>query len=78
MVCTPQQHGPSGSIKFTHEIETDNTITFLDTLLERKEHGSVKVKVYGKKTPYQPVLGIRFPPSVTSEVGGAKNSTKQM
>ena len=41
---------PTGSIKFTHEVETDNTIPFLDTLLERKEDGSVKVKVYRKKT----------------------------
>ena len=41
---------PTGSIKFTHEIETDNTIAFQDTLLERKEDGSVKVKVYRKKT----------------------------
>ena len=41
---------PTGSIKFTHEIETDNTIAFLDTLLERKEDGSVKVKAYRKKT----------------------------
>ena len=41
---------PTGSIKFIHEVETDNTIAFLDTLLERKEDGSVKVKVYRKKT----------------------------
>ena len=41
---------PTGSIKFTHEIETFNTIAFLDILLERKVDGSVKVKVYRKKT----------------------------
>ena len=41
---------PTGSIKFSHEVETDNTIPFLDTLLERKEDGSVKVKVYRKRT----------------------------
>ena len=40
---------PTGSIKFIHEKETDNTIAFLDTLLERKEDGSVKVKVYRRK-----------------------------
>ena len=41
---------PTGSIKFTHEIDTDNTIPLLDTLLERKEGGSVKVKVCRNKT----------------------------
>ena len=40
----------TNSIKFTHEEETDGSIPFLDTQLERKEDGSVKVKVYRKKT----------------------------
>ena len=37
---------PTGSIKFTYEEETNNTIPFLDTLLERRPDGSVKVQVY--------------------------------
>ena len=40
---------PTGSIKFTYEEETNNTIPFLDTLLERRPDGSVKVQVYRKK-----------------------------
>ena len=41
---------PTGSIKFTYEEETNNTIPFLDALLERRLDGSVKVQVYRKKT----------------------------
>ena len=40
----------TGSIKFTHEEEADGTIPFLDTLIERKGEGGVKLKVYRKKT----------------------------
>ena len=40
----------TGSIKFTHEEETDNSIPFLDTHIHRRHDGSVKVKVYSKKT----------------------------
>ena len=32
---------PTGSIKFTHEEETDSSIPFLDTLLHRRQDGSV-------------------------------------
>ena len=41
---------PTGSIKFTHEEETNNSIPFLDTHIHRRHNGSVKVKVYRKKT----------------------------
>ena len=47
---TSAKMDPTGGIKFTHEVDTDNTIPFLNTLLKSKENGSVKVKVYQKKT----------------------------
>ena len=40
----------SGSIKFTYEEEEQGRIPFLDTLIVRKEDGSVKVLVYRKPT----------------------------
>ena len=40
----------TGSIKFTYEKETDNSIPFLDTLIVKKLDGSVKLHVNRKKT----------------------------
>ena len=40
----------SGSIKFTYEKETDGKIPFLDTLIVKKEDGTVKLLVYRKPT----------------------------
>jgi len=40
---------PTGNIKFTYE-EEDKQIPFLDTLLVRREDGSVKLLVYRKKS----------------------------
>jgi len=41
---------PTGNIKFTDEKEEDKQIPFLDTLLVRREDGSVKLLVYRKKS----------------------------
>ena len=38
----------TGSIQFTYEEESDNSLLFLDTLMIRKEDGTVKLLVYQK------------------------------
>ncbi|XP_066300839.1 uncharacterized protein [Branchiostoma lanceolatum] len=40
----------TGNIKFTHETEENGTVPFLDTLLVKKEDGTVKLLIYRKKT----------------------------
>ena len=40
----------TGSFKFIYEEESDNSLPFLDTLMIRKEDGTVKLLVYRKKT----------------------------
>lgn len=40
----------SNSIKFTYELETNDQISFLDTLIVRKDDGSVKLLIYRKKS----------------------------
>ena len=52
-VRNPMDHvnttDPTGNIKFTYEEGEDKQIPFLDTLLVRREDGSVKLLVYRKK-----------------------------
>ena len=67
---------PTGSIKFTYEEETNNTIPFLDTLLERRPDGSVKVQVYRKKTHTNQYFYSASP--FTSENGSGENVVKQV
>ncbi len=38
----------TGSIKFTHEEETNRSIAFLDMKIQHREDGSIKIKVYRK------------------------------
>jgi len=53
-VRNPMDHintiDPTGNIKFTYEEEEDKQIPFLDTVLVRREDGSVKLLVYRKKS----------------------------
>ena len=39
----------TGSIKFTYEEESNNSLPFLDTLIMRKGDGTAKLLVYWKK-----------------------------
>ena len=49
----------TGSIKFTDEPAIANSILFLDAYVTRKVYGSLKVKVYRKKTHTNQYLNFK-------------------
>ena len=63
----------SNSIKFTFEEEKEGKMPFLDTLIVRREDGSVKLLVYRKSTHTDQYLNFQVPPSFTPEIRGCQN-----
>lgn len=59
------------TIQFTMELEDDGTLPFLDTLLTRREDGSINIGVYRKKTHIDPspVPAIHLTPTSTCKEG---------
>ena len=62
-------------IKFTYEEESGNCLPFLDTLVIRKEDGTVKLLVYRTLHAFRPISELHIPPSVTTETRGHQNAT---
>ena len=62
----------TGNIKFTHE--QDGQIPFLDTLIVRKEDGTVKLLVCREKNPHRSVLKLPIPSSLTSQTWCSENT----
>ena len=64
-----------GSIKFTYEDESDNSLPFLDTLMIRKEDGTVEFLVYRKKMHTDQYLSFTSHHPFNQKLGGHKNVT---
>ena len=62
----------TGSIKFTHEEESDNSLPFQDTLMIRKEDGTVKLLMYRKKTHTDQYLNFPSHHSLHQKLGVIK------
>ena len=62
----------AGSIKFTYEEENDKSLPFLDTLMERKEDGTLKFLIYGKKTHADQYLNFSSHPPLHQKLGVIK------
>ena len=62
----------TGSIKFTYEEESENSLPFLDTLMIRKEDGTVKLLVYRKKTHTGQYLNFTSHHPLLQKLGSSK------
>ena len=56
----------TNSIKFTHEPEKNGQIPFLDTLITRRENGSIKLLVY-RKAKHRPVPVVLIASSASAQ-----------
>ena len=60
---------PTGSIKFIDGPEVEKTTCFLDAQITRKEDGTLKVKVYTKKTHTNQHLNYEFYHPLNHQLG---------
>ena len=60
------------SIKFTYEQESDNSLPFLDTLMIRKEDGTVKLLVYRNKSHTDQYLNFTSHHPLHQKLGASK------
>ena len=62
----------TGSIKFTYEEESDNSLPFMDTLMIRKEDGTVKLLVNRRKMHTHKYLKLTSHHGLQQKLGGVK------